>query len=128
MSPLILFLMGTLPSCVTDNEEARARVGLYADFQHEPSPTVRQTIQDELAAIMIPIGPTPKWRSLAKSKRDEWWTMLVIVHFKGKCDLSDLSKYPSYPWILGRTHVSDGAIIPFSDKPSLFKFSIGRTF
>lgn len=115
MTPLILLLLGTVPSCDTGAKEARVRVGLYADFQHEPSTAVRAVIQDELAAIMVPIGPTLEWRSLAENKGDERWTMLVVVHFKGKCDLSDLSTYPPYPWILGRTHLSDGAIIPFSD-------------
>jgi hypothetical protein len=44
---------------VTDTNGARVHVGLYADFQHDPSTAVRQIIQDELAAIMVPIGPTP---------------------------------------------------------------------
>jgi hypothetical protein len=86
MAPLILLLLGTVPSCDTGTKEARVRVNLYADFQHEPSTAVRAVIQDELAAIMVPIGPTPEWRSLAENKGDARWAMLVVVHFKGKCD------------------------------------------
>ena len=115
MSPLTLVLLGTVPLCGTHPDAARLRVGLYADFQHESSAPVRLAIQDELASILIPIGPTPDWRSLAESRGMERWTTLAVVHFKGHCDLSDLSIYPPYPWIMGRTHVSEGAVIPFSE-------------
>ncbi len=114
MSPLILFLFGTLPVCGT-NLASRIGLGVYADFQYEPPAGVQQSIEDELAAIMIPIGPTPAWRSLAGNRGCERWARLVVVHFKGRCDLSDLAAYPPYQWTLGRTHIADGEVLPFSD-------------
>ena len=115
MSPFTLVLLGTVFLCGTHPDDTRIRVGLYADFQNETSAPVRSAIQDELAAILIPIGPTPDWRPLDGNRGNERWTSLAVVHFKGHCDLSDLSTYPPYPWIMGRTHVSDGEVIPFSE-------------
>ena len=115
MIPLVLFLFGTTPFCAPAGNEARLPFGLYAGFQHQPSAPIWQAIQDELTAILVPIGAAPDWRALGDVRGGERWSRVVIVHFKGDCDLADLNLYAPYPWTLGRTYLNDGVIVPFSD-------------
>jgi len=111
---VIVCLLGIFPVCGGAAEENRVRVGLYAEFQQEPSVRVRTVIREELASIMMPTGAVVEWRPLERAGKERW-SRLVVVHFKGRCDSSDLSLYDPYPWVLGQTYISDGEIIPFSD-------------
>lgn len=94
---------------------SKVRVSLYTDFQHEPPAIVSHAIQDELDLIMTPIGLSFDWRSLAHVKEKEVSISLVVIHFKGTCDAVDLTLYPAYQFIAGRTFLAGGEIIPFSD-------------
>jgi hypothetical protein len=59
---------------------------------------------------------TFEWRSLDGVRGNELSVELAVLTFKGRCDIAGLSPHiVSNPGALGWTHVSDGAILPFSD-------------
>src|SRR5689334_16848966 len=93
---------------------AVAPISLYTNFQQEPPGEVADALHDELAAIMNPIGLRFEWRTLATSG-NEVSVELAVITFKGRCDVENLQPRSFSPGALGWTHVSDGAILPFSD-------------
>jgi hypothetical protein len=100
-------------------DEVRPKTGviaLYHEFAYEPPPVVRAAIEDELDAIMGPIGMRFEWRNLKNRDNPEPTTELAVITFKGRCDVSGLLTHGVYdPGALGWTHISDGQILPFAD-------------
>jgi hypothetical protein len=92
-----------------------APVRLYIHFQQDPPDAVLEAIQEELSNIMVPAGMEFEWRLLNDTKGNEVSVELAVIHFKGTCDVQDLSPMDAYPGPLGWTHMSDGEILPFSD-------------
>src|SRR5262249_45349386 len=88
---------------------------LYAQFQHEPPETVFDSMQAELRTILEPLGLAFEWRNLDQSRGNEVSTELAVIHFKGSCNLADLTPLAAFPGPLGWTHISDGEILPFTD-------------
>lgn len=92
-----------------------APIRLYIQFQQQPPDAVLESIQEELATIMVPAGIDFDWRLLSESKGNEVSVELAVIHFKGICDAADLVPADAYPGPLGWTHISDGQILPFTD-------------
>lgn len=88
---------------------------LYTEFQSEPSTSVMESTRKELDTIMSPIGVRFEWRSLSSAIGHEPAVELVVVHFKGHCDLSAISPLSDGLQVLGLTYISGGVILPFSD-------------
>lgn len=114
---LVLCLtLGALPGFSENRQTAVAPVALYTHFEQEPPAGVVEALHDELESIMEPMGMTFEWRSLDGVRGNELSVELAVLTFKGRCDLSGLNPHNvSNPGALGWTHVSDGAILPFSD-------------
>ena len=91
-----------------------APIALITQFQSEPSPAIREALQAELAAIMQPIGLHFDWRALSPTENAAA-VELVVVSFKGRCDVDGLVPASVMPGALGWTHISNGAVLPFSD-------------
>ncbi len=90
-------------------------IRLYIQFQHQPPDAVLEAIQEQLEDIMVPAGMGFQWRSLTAATGSEVSVELAVIHFKGTCDVADLTPMEAYPGPLGWTHISDGEILPFSD-------------
>ncbi len=90
-------------------------IALYYDFEHQPPPVVQNALEGETVAILTPMRQTIEWRSLAKVRPGEVATELAVVTFKGSCDLLQPLPRASRQRTLGLTHITDGAILPFSD-------------
>ena len=88
---------------------------LYATFQHQPPVIVRHALEDEVESIMGPLGRHFVWRSLAGVNGHEISSELAVLTFKGRCNVEGLTLKEVHPGALGWTHVSDGAILPFSE-------------
>jgi len=88
---------------------------LYIDFQLDPPNALLESIQEELANIMLPTTMEFEWRSLAAAKGNEASPELAVIHFKGTCSVTDLLPTRVYPGPLGATDMSEGEILPFSD-------------
>ena len=104
----------TASHCEVPSEQARVRLGLYASFQHAPSTAVRHVVQEELAAIMIPMGMVVYWRAFEDSQTDQWWHQIATIHFKGHCDASNLRVHPPQARVFGETCLSGGKVIPYA--------------
>ena len=64
---------------------------------------------------MGPLGRHFVWRSIAGVQGNEVSSELAVLTFKGRCDVAGIIPRETHPGALGWTHVSDGAILPFSD-------------
>jgi hypothetical protein len=73
-----------------------------------------EAIQSELEDIMLPAGVHFDWFPLSGAG-GRVSSQLAVIHFKGQCDTEDLRTEWGYPGPLGRTHVSNGEILPFID-------------
>ena len=111
---LLCLAAAVLPSAAGDRPAAMAPVALYTQFQQEPSPSTREALQSELETIMNPTGLHFEWRSLSDAQ-SAVATELVVVTFRGRCDVEDLQPLSSISGALGWTHVSDGIVLPFSN-------------
>ena len=72
-------------------------------------------MKTEVATLMEPVGVDFEWRSLDESKRVGVVMELVVVTFKGHCEAEDATAPGRLGSALGWSHVSEGAILPFSD-------------
>jgi hypothetical protein len=115
VSPVVLLLAGAVSSCAVDVEPAPIQVGLYADFQVEPSPEVRQVIRDQLATVLTPQGIAVSWPSAPDGIADPPWNRIATIEFRGRCDAADLWRRPPHPWVFGQTHVVHGQVLPYAD-------------
>lgn len=109
---VLCLALGVVPAFGGSRE---APVRLYIQFQHDPPDIVLETMQAELETVMQPSGLDLEWRWLAQSMGNEVSTELVVIHFKGHCDLDGLEPVAAYPGPLGWTHISEGEVLPFVD-------------
>lgn len=114
-SLLFCLALAVLPGLSEQRGDTIAPIVLYTQFQQEPPAAVLGALQEELDSIMAPAGLRFAWRSLSRVNGDEVFKELAVVTFKGRCDTADLAPFGKTPGALGLTHVSDGAILPFSD-------------
>ena len=111
---LICLMFGVLPASSAP-KGAFAPIALYTQYQHEPPQAVLEALQDELDAIMSPIGMHFDWRALDGPRASETSAELAVVTFKGRCDAAGLTNRSRIEGALGFTHVSDGQILPFTE-------------
>ncbi|MGP8246701.1 MAG: hypothetical protein ACLQVN_19545 [Bryobacteraceae bacterium] len=90
-------------------------VAVYTQFSEQPPAAVVDAMQRELLTIMQPAGLRFDWRSTAEAEHAPPAAEIAVVTFLGRCDAGDLPPDPADPGPLGWTHVSDGAILHFSD-------------
>jgi hypothetical protein len=109
---LLCLTLAVLPSLGGSRQAPVAPVAIYSLFEQLPSADIREAVQSELEAIMQPIGLHFEWRTLGAVENSA--TELVVVNFKGHCDVDRLLPFEVLPGALGWTHVSDGVVLPFS--------------
>ncbi len=108
-------LLAALPVFGGQKGATLAPIALYSQFQQQPPAAVLDAIRRELAEIMAPLGLQFEWRSLTATRGKEVAVELVVVTFKGRCELTHLSLHSGQAGALGWTHISDGTILPFAD-------------
>jgi hypothetical protein len=116
MKMLLLGLaLAALPASGESPANSGAAITLYSDFQQPPPPAVLDAMEDEIHAIMAPLGLRFEWRLLNAPRGGEAIAELAVITFRGRCDVEGLVPVTLHPGALGWTHVSDGVILPFSD-------------
>jgi hypothetical protein len=113
-----LCLLLAFPFCVFSElkeDTAPPAITVYTQFEHPYSAVSIDTMREELGAIMSPLGLEFTWRDLGRSRGNEVSVELVVVTFKGTCEIDAGMTAPGEIGALGWTHMSDGAILPFSD-------------
>jgi hypothetical protein len=98
-----------------DDRQVEVPAVLYTTFKQPPPVAVMHAMHDEVEAIMGPLGRHFVWRSIAGVQGNEVSSELAVLTFKGHCDTAGIVPREKHPGALGWTHVSDGAILPFSD-------------
>jgi hypothetical protein len=112
------YLLLAFPFCASSElteDKTPPAITVYTQFEHPYSATAIDTMRDELGAIMSPLGLDFAWRDLSRSRGNEVSIELVVVTFKGTCEMDAGFIAPAETGALGWTHMSDGAILPFSD-------------
>ncbi len=95
-------------------------IAIFLNFDKNPAPALLQEMQREVAAIMKPAGLHFDWRELNNPRGDESFADLVVVHFRGSCNMSsplafsELGPAGSAP-SLASTNISNGRVLPFSE-------------
>ena len=88
---------------------------LYTTFKQPAPLAVMHALEDEVESIMGPLGRHFVWRSISGVQGNEVSSELAVLTFKGRCDVAGIMPRETHPGALGWTHVSDGAILPFSE-------------
>ncbi len=116
---LFLGVFALVSMAVAGSDEIHPRtnvIALYSGFVHEAPAAVRAALDDELDAIMGPLGMHFEWRTMQGTNLASPTMELAVITFKGHCDIGGLTVSQHYdPGALGWTHISDGQILPFAD-------------
>jgi hypothetical protein len=92
-----------------------AGIAVYTSFQGVPSPVVVASLQREVDSIVTPIGLDVVWKSVDAQDRVEISRHLVVATFTGLCDARGLPAPAFRDGGLGRTHVTEGKVLPYMD-------------
>lgn len=113
---LLAVALAALPAPGESGIPGNGFITLYARFQQDPPPAILDAIQGELAKVMSPAGLQFKWQLLTPT-RGQVSAELVVVSFRGRCDISSLTAFRPGPTsgALGWTQITDGVILPFSN-------------
>ena len=105
-----LFLAGT--PTFAGPEPPHASVGVYVEYEHATSGTTPELIQNDVQAILAPLGFSIQWRTLEAAGK-EVWSDLAVVNFEGECSFQANSREKFVPGALGWTHAIAGDVQPF---------------
>ena len=112
---LCLLAIPVWASSVANERSLPPAVTIYTQFDSAASASSIQPMKEELDAILGPLGLEITWRDLHASSGSEVAVELVVVSFKGTCQMTPTVPSRGDLGALGWTHMSDGAILPFSD-------------
>ena len=88
-------------------------IRVFHRFEHEPPASVLASMERELSLLMRPVGIEFQWRPFTLAAGREISVDLVIVDFRGTCDLLDVRPGEASPETLGSTNITDGNILPY---------------
>ena len=95
-------------------------IAVFLDFETQPSEISVSFMKEEVSAILKPSGLALNWQSLAARAGGQSFADLVVVKFRGSCQVRDpMMDSELSPAIVGTalasTIVSEGRVLPFSD-------------
>lgn len=95
-------------------------IAVFLDFETTPSAESVSQMKAEVALILAPSGLSLDWRSLTGRSSTETFPDLVVVRFRGSCQVRnpamDSELGPAFDHVaLASTAVEDGQVLPFSD-------------
>jgi hypothetical protein len=83
---------------------------------HGPASDIAfQEMKRELDSLMKPSVYRPEWRNRDELASSENFESLVIVEFHGECRMDTEFRSPERNAPLGRTHLANGVVLPFSE-------------
>ena len=112
-----ILLVGLVVAVLPATAELRqnlnaAQITIYTSFEQAPPDALMTNLQHEVESIMEPAGLQFEWRTLGPDSANHVSVELVVVTFKGSCEVGPPPlRYEDGP--LGRTHTSDGEVLPF---------------
>ncbi len=102
-------------------EETKPSVGVFMDFDTDPAGVAVDAMKREVDSILKPAGLDVNWRTLSENRGSEAFSGLVVVKFKGKCQVEPWRGDAAEPeltdekLVLGTSLVSGGRVLPFSE-------------
>jgi hypothetical protein len=94
---------------------AASAVTLVLQFDQAYSTRSLTVMKREVASIVSDSGIKVDWRLLKDLQSFESFEKLVIVRFRGACNMEPAPPLGDERGYYGFTHVSDGAVLPFSE-------------
>src|SRR5437016_2417140 len=94
---------------------ASSEVTLVLQFDKIYSSDSIDVMKQEVASIVSDSGMKVDWRLLDEVRSSDTFESLVVVHFHGACVLEPSSYVPDERGYYAYTHVSEGAVLPFSE-------------
>jgi len=115
-----LLLVGALAPGAHGTTRVAPAIGVFLDFEAQPSPQTVKAMEAEVASIMAPSGLIFSWQKLNGDQQEATFADLVIIHFKGSCNagfapLSELGPWTENGTALASTQVSNGQVLHFTD-------------
>src|SRR5215472_9632648 len=89
---LVLILLLAIPTCALSElkqDNAPPAITVYTQFEHPYSAAAIDEMREELSALMAPLGLEFTWRDLNASHGNEVSVELVVVTFKGSCNMTE---------------------------------------
>jgi|GEM_PF-652292 len=114
-------LAATTPAA---NRAVAPVLAVFYSFDQTPSPDTVAHMKEELARILAPTGMELAWRSLADNHGSENYPEVVVMRFRGACEISTPIIYNELgfesgiaagPRELAETQRSNGKMLPFGD-------------
>ena len=95
------------------------RIGVFLDFDRDPSPSLIQAMQVEVGKVLAGTGAQLSWRMLKAETAPQTFDNLAVLRFRGSCRMGRVgtafAQDPDKTRVtLAATDVSEGAVTPFS--------------
>jgi len=101
--------------CASAPARAASAVTLVLQFDDTYSSKSLDAMEREVASIVGGSGIKVDWRLIGDVHAPDTFESLVVVHFHGKCMLQPFPYLPDERGYYAYTHISDGAVLPFSE-------------
>ncbi len=101
--------------CASTPARAASSVTLVLQFDDVYSPRSLAAMEREVVSIVGESGIKVDWRLLDQVRSSDTFESLVVVHFHGACILQPVPYLIDERGYYAYTHVSDGAVLPFSE-------------
>ena len=91
------------------------RIGIFLDFDREPSPAAIQDMENEVGNLLAETGAQFSWLMLHRDARPQTFDDLAVLRFRGNCHMPKLGLLPAGGTLtLGSTEVTSGHVTPYS--------------
>ena len=113
MRPVSAILLAIL--CASAPVMAASAVTLVLQFDQAYSTRSVDVMKHELASIVRETGITVDWRLRGDVRSSDSFDSLVVVRFRGACNMDPAPPLGDERGYYAFTYVSDGAVLPFSE-------------
>ncbi len=103
------------------DEGLASRIGIFLDFDRDPSASSIQTMKSEVGRVLAATGAQLSWRMLKAEAAPQTFDNLAVVGFRGSCRMARIvpaAEPDKLRVTLGSTDVAAGHVTPFSSVDS----------
>jgi hypothetical protein len=104
------------------DEVLAPRIGVFLDFDRDPSPSLIQAVKVEVGKVLAETGAQFSWRMLKAEPAPQTFDNLAVLRFRGNCRMGRLgttlgtTMEPEKARLtLGSTDVAEGLVTAFSN-------------
>jgi hypothetical protein len=113
MRPVCAALLAIL--CAPVPIVAASAVTLVLQFDQAYSARSLDVMEREVALIVSESGVKVDWKLLADVRSSDSFEFLVVVRFRGACNMEPAPPLGDERGYYGKTYVTDGSVLPFSE-------------